>query len=103
MTKIDLSNNNIQKVENLVSLQNLKELNLSHNLIKKLNGFDSVKGLRVLDLSYNFIGMVNFLIYLELFVDSIQGLSMMPMLDDLNLSHNRISDITPLRENKHLM
>jgi Leucine-rich repeat (LRR) protein len=44
----------------------------------------------VLDLSYNFI-------------EDITGFSSINLLDDLNLSHNKITDISELSENKNLM
>ena len=90
LLKYDLSNNEIQKIENLVSLPNLVDLNLSHNLIRDINGFESICQLKVLDVSYNFI-------------ESIQWLDILDKLEEVNLSHNKIKALDGLDSNNNLM
>lgn len=87
--KLDLGRNEIQRVENLVSLQNLVILNLSHNLLSTLAGFDNIRSLHVLDLSYNFLTKVS-------------NLSCLDQLEDLNLAHNKIEDLRGLEKNQRL-
>jgi hypothetical protein len=75
-----LANNEITKLENLVSLPYLNYLDLSSNLISKINNFslsNAVHKLRVLNLSKNRI-------------EAIQNLDLFTSLDVLDLQDNRI-------------
>jgi len=51
--ELDLSNNQITKIEGLESLKNLKKLNLKNNYIKSIEGIEELKKLEILDLSGN--------------------------------------------------
>jgi hypothetical protein len=90
LLKYDLSNNEVQKIENLVSLPNLIDLNISHNLIREISGFESISQLKVVDISYNFI-------------EGIQFLDVLDRLEEVNLSHNKIKSLEGLDSNKNLM
>jgi leucine-rich repeat-containing protein 49 len=50
---LNLQNNEIIKIENLVSLPNLTFIDLSCNKIKEISNFSTVESLRVLMLSKN--------------------------------------------------
>lgn len=90
IAKLTLSNNDIQKIENLVSQPLLTELNISHNLLKNISGLDGVGQVHIIDLSYNLI-------------ESISGLSVQEKLEEVNFSHNKIKTLEGLCENKNLM
>jgi hypothetical protein len=51
--ELDLSNNQIMKIEGLENLKNLKKLNLKNNYIKDIEGIEELKKLEKLDLSGN--------------------------------------------------
>lgn len=88
----NLSNNEIQKLENLVSLPYLNYLDLSQNLISQINTFPSsnaLQQLRVLLLSKNRI-------------ESIQNLDQFVNLDVLDLQDNRIQRIDNVHVLTHL-
>jgi len=87
---VNISNNQIQKIENLVSLQNLTSLNLSHNQIKKAGGFENVPNIKVLDLSFNQI-------------ETAEGMDALTILEDLNISHNKICDLNAFSKNQSLL
>jgi len=55
LKELDLSNNDIEKIENLHTLKRLKVLNLSSNKITKIEGISSLKNLEILNLSNNLI------------------------------------------------
>jgi internalin A len=79
----DLSSNNISKLEGLSSLDSLQVLNLSNNNITKLEGFDSLDNLQELRLSGNQIS-------------KLEGLGSLSNLQGLNLSGNQISKLDGL-------
>ena len=51
--ELDLSNNQIVKIQGLESLKNLKKLNLKNNYLKEIEGIENLKKLETLDLSGN--------------------------------------------------
>ena len=55
LRELDLSNNDIEKIENLHTLKKLRVLNLSSNKITRIEGISSLKYLEVLNLSNNLI------------------------------------------------
>ena len=52
---LNLQNNEITKIENLVSLPNLTFIDVSGNKLKDISNFSTVENLRVLMLSKNMI------------------------------------------------
>ena len=55
---VDLSFNNIERIEGLGSLQSLQDLSLSHNRIKVIEELDNLHSLQVFSIGYNFIESV---------------------------------------------
>jgi hypothetical protein len=76
---IDLSNNDIKKIQNLDNCLNLKYLNLSHNQIQFIEGIYHLHHLEVLDLSFNKIAIGEIVI---------KKLKFNKMLKSLNLDGN---------------
>ncbi|XP_058509505.1 dynein regulatory complex subunit 3 [Solea solea] len=58
LTRLDLNNNLIERIEGLDHLLNLTWLNLSFNRIKKIEGLESLRKLELLNLSDNKISVV---------------------------------------------
>lgn len=58
LTKLSLSNNLIEKIENLETLVNLKELDLSFNYIEKIEHLDSLIHIEILSLYNNEIKVI---------------------------------------------
>jgi Leucine-rich repeat (LRR) protein len=77
---LHLQNNEISKIENLVSLPNLHFLDLSSNKLSEINNFSSVVHLRVLILSKNMISSI-----------PKSNLDTFRQLDVLDLHDNRIT------------
>ena len=77
---LNLQNNEVTKIENLVSLPNLTFLDLSSNKIKEISKFSTVEHLRVLMLSKNQI-------------DQIKNVETFKNLDILDLHENKITKI----------
>lgn len=78
ITELRLSFQNIQKIQNLEGLHNLKKLCLDNNIIEVIEGLEEfLPNLEWLDLSFNSISMI-------------EGLYGLPNLTDLSLFHNRI-------------
>ena len=75
-----LSNNQIYRIENLVSLPVINMLNLSNNLIHKLENFDALGTLRVLHLDNNFI-------------ETLQNLQGMTRLEELTIRNNKLRSV----------
>jgi len=50
---LNLSKNQIKRIENLTPQQNLRELNLAYNQIENIFGLDQIPLLSVINLSYN--------------------------------------------------
>ena len=78
LRELDLSNNEIERIENLGALKQLRVLKLNANRIKKLENISVLKSLEVLDLSQNLIEDIPALISLN------------KLLSSLNLSYNII-------------
>uniref|UniRef100_A0A8D3DJ99 Dynein regulatory complex subunit 3 n=1 Tax=Scophthalmus maximus TaxID=52904 RepID=A0A8D3DJ99_SCOMX len=58
LTRLDLNNNIIERMEGLDSLMNLTWLNLSFNRIEKMEGLESLQRLELLNLSNNRISVI---------------------------------------------
>nr|WP_262909742.1 leucine-rich repeat domain-containing protein [Porphyromonas gingivalis] len=83
LTGLSLRDNQIRKLEGLDSLTFLTGLSLSENQIRKLEGLDHLTSLTRLDLSYNQIA-------------KLEGLDSLTSLTELYLSGNQISKIEGL-------
>lgn len=83
---LNLSHNEIIKIENMDKFPNIFSLDLSHNKIKKIQNLEILKNLEILNLSNNFI-------------ESINGLNSLYNLKQLYISENHISEIPRLKEN----
>jgi len=81
--------NQIQRIENLVHLNNLIFLDLYNNKIKKIEGLNELSALRVLMLGKNQI-------------DKIENLDLLKRLDVLDLHNNRIRTIENISHLKEL-
>lgn len=80
---LDLSNNEIEKIENLSKLINLKELHLKNNKIEKIENLDNLLKLEKLSLNGNLI-------------TTTEGLNELTNLQELNLNNNKIEKIENL-------
>ena len=95
LTELYLGNNNISDISTLSVLTNLKELDLSNNSIHNIFPLFTLTDLRGLNLQRNDIRDIT----------QIKGMSKIGEHEEhwigaeLDLSHNQISDITPLIEN----
>ena len=95
LKSLDLSWNNIKKVEGLETLVELEDLILGDgdylmgNEISKIEGLDTLTKLKYLDLSFNHI-------------KRIEGLEHLENLEDLYLTHNQITEIEGLESLKNL-
>jgi len=95
LTELYLGNNNISDISPLAVLTNLKELDLSNNSIHNIFPLFTLTDLRGLNLQRNNIRDIT----------QIKGMSKIGEHEEhwigaeLDLSHNQISDITPLIEN----
>lgn len=58
LTKLSLSNNLIEKIENLDALVNLNELDLSFNKIKKIENLNTLVNIEILSIFENEINML---------------------------------------------
>ena len=90
LTCLDLSHNNIEVIENLDLMNNLEKLNLNNNKITKIEGLSELKKLKKLYLLNNKI-------------TKIEGLSELKNLEILYLSYNQITQIEGLSELKNLI
>jgi len=103
---LDLSNNQLQKINyDLSCLPNLKELNLSYNQISKIQNLDNLSSLSKLELQTNKLTSTKWLQKLSSLKElnlwyneilDIKSLSNMTNILDLQLQHNQISDISDL-------
>lgn len=83
---LSLSTNNIEKIQPLTGLENLKILSLGKNLIKKLDNLDGVaETLEELWISYNL-------------VEKLKGVQQLTKLRVLYASNNRIEDFDELNK-----
>ncbi|XP_034046980.1 dynein regulatory complex subunit 3 isoform X2 [Thalassophryne amazonica] len=76
LTKLELNNNCIKKIEGLNSLVNLTWLNLSFNGIEKIEGLDSLRKLEVLNLFTNRISVIENM-------DTLENLTLFSIADNL--------------------
>jgi hypothetical protein len=84
ITKLDLSNNRIAKINGLEKLKNLKILNLKNNYIKKIEGIEELKKLETLDLSGN--------MEIHTIPEFLSNMNSIKMLKLTNCSINEFSD-----------
>ncbi len=94
MINLSITNHQIEKIENISFLTQLKMLSLKGNRIKIIERLESLKNLLILDLSDNLIERIPF-----------QVLTRLSLLEDLNLSNNSIcdnSEVKGLLSNKNL-
>jgi internalin A len=108
---LNLSNNNITKLENLERLENLNHLDLSENeiseiaLTKPLNNLESLilTSNRLSDLSkLNFFKNLTSLTLKRNRLDNLEGLSHLDKLTDLDVSGNSLASLEPLKSLKNL-
>ncbi|NVM54481.1 MAG: leucine-rich repeat domain-containing protein [Candidatus Helarchaeota archaeon] len=99
---LNVSKNEITKIDGLMDLNKLEELNLSHNQISKITGLQKLPQLRYLDLSYNQISEISNLAsikslrWLDLSgnpIQQVKGLNRLQTLEALTLTDTQISQI----------
>jgi len=73
---------------NLVNLENLKELYLGENFLTKIEGLEHVPNLTILDISYNKI-------------EKLEGIDQLKQLEELWLNTNKIENFADLDILKH--
>lgn len=83
VTTLDLSRNEIEALEHLEPLRNMRRLDVSYNMISRINGLPL--SLTHINLSHNKLR-------------SLDGLMQLPHLRELDISNNRLSDFTFLNE-----
>lgn len=86
-----LQENLIEKIENLHTLVNLRQLNLTDNLIQKIEGLSCLVSLETIQLKRNRIGKYGGL-------DDLMGLLECPSLTCVDISDNYIEDENLLPE-----
>jgi len=108
---LSLENNNITKIDHLVSLNNLLYLNLYANKIYEIENLHTMPKLRAIMLGKNQIEKIknlNWLLDLEVLdlhsnkIKIIENLSMLKKLRLLNLANNQITAFSELHHNKNL-
>lgn len=106
ITRLSMANNEIYKIENLLSLARVESLDLSKNLIHKIEGLESMPLLKSLILSQNFITNLEGLELLPLLatldisdnkLTSLEGVSALPCIDKLMANSNQISSVREVR------
>lgn len=90
LKELNLSNNDIEKIENLNNLKNLHVLNLSFNKIYKLENISVLKNLEILNLSNNLIEEIP-----PIIVKNIN-------LTEINLSNNLVSEKSSINNLRNL-
>lgn len=95
LTELYLDNNSITDIFSLSSLENLTILDMSNNNIQSIIPLFNLKDLRVLDLQRNEIRSISEIRELEKIGECEEEW----IGAELDLSHNEISDITPLIKN----
>ena len=106
LRELDLSNNDIEKIDGLSTLKRLRSLNLSFNKITKIEGLSGLKSLEILNLSNNLIESISPILLqnttiTELYLtnnniskkDDILSLITLQKLYTLDLSNNPIAEI----------
>jgi leucine-rich repeat-containing protein 49 len=108
---LSLENNCINKIDHLVSLNNLLYLNLYSNKIYEIENLHTVPKLRAIMLGKNQIEKIkqlNWLVDLEVLdlhsnrIKVLENLSMLKKLRLLNLANNQITNFNELVNNKNL-
>lgn len=85
-----LESNEITEIKGLEKLTKLQEIYMNKNKIKKIEGLEALKNLRMLDLRDNLI-------------QEIRGIETLDKLQTLRLSKNRIQEISNLDHQKNLI
>ena len=105
---LSLENNQIKKIDQLISLTNLTYLNLTNNCISEIENLFCISKLKILLLGKNFIEKIknlSSLIKLEVLdlhcnkIKVIEGLSALKQLKTINLCNNQISSFEELSKN----
>lgn len=111
LEKLVLCRCNIDRIEGLENLSNLRELNLCFNYIGKIENINNLKKLEKLNLEWNRIakieGVENLsnLSYLNLdrnYIRKIEGLDKLTKLNFLSLGINKITELEGLEELNNL-
>ena len=99
-----LNNNSLTRINGLSFLTNLSTLYLNDNLIEEIEGLESLERLETLILSFNYIGNIRGLEKCKALTTialdhnqlksckSLEGLTLCPSIEALNVSHNKIND-----------
>ena len=104
---LNLSDNQISKIENLKELESLQRLDLSNNQISKIENLKELESLQLLYLENNQISKIENLKELESLqllylennqISKIENLKELESLQRLDLSNNQISKIENLKE-----
>lgn len=90
LRELNLSNNDIEKIDGLSSLKKLRILNLSGNKITKIEGISGLKSLEIVNLAENLIESIP------------QTISLCQSLTTLNLANNLVSKKEDLNNLKSL-
>lgn len=85
LTCLVLKRNKVSKIENLVSLPNLENIDLSFNVIREITNLNTLEKLRHLNLRNNII-------------DNIYGLGLLQVLESLDLANNKVKKIERLEK-----
>lgn len=101
--EIDLSNSNIDNISGLEYL-NPSSINLSHNNISDISGIEKWNQLTSVDLSYNNISNIAPISNLFYMIEDSKNYAWDygDMRTEINLSHNKISDITCVAKWKNI-
>ena len=109
---LDLSYNQITKIEVPEKFEKLEDIYLNHNRIVEISGLENLKDIRVLTLNNNYIQEIKGLDNLKNLeslnlsdndINQIKGLDNLKKLEDLNLSVNDINHIGGLEKLKSLI
>ncbi len=90
LTTLDLGSNKIADISSLAKLSNLKDVQLDHNRVASLSPILKLRSLRQLNLASNGLSDLAELGSKE------EGDDPLPNLSDVNLSSNKISEVSPL-------
>jgi Ca2+/Na+ antiporter len=109
---LDLSYNQIAKIEVPEKFEKLEDIYLNHNRIVEISGLENIKDIRVLTLNNNYIQEIKGLDNLKNLeslnlsdndINQIKGLDNLKKLEHLNLSDNDINQIGGLEKLKSLV
>lgn len=102
LKKIDLHDNQLQKITRLSSLVSLEELDISSNRLKNLEGIENLLSLKTLNFSNNKISnlfTISLLVNLEILnasnneIDSLTGIEKAINISNIDFSFNRFKNI----------